>query len=75
MNNKKNAANMVDCSTTIEETIIKRDTAQSNWNQMNKRSKEIRNQCLLDCEEMQITGGKETDDKRKEKIIKRATPH
>ena len=71
-NNKKKAANIVDCTTTIEEVIIKRDIAQLNWNEMKEKAKEIRNQYLSDCRDMQITGDEVTNNKRKEKINKRA---
>ena len=60
MSNKK--ASIVDCGTTIEEVITKRDVAQSNWNEINKKSKKIRNQCLFDCGDVQITGDEETDE-------------
>ena len=53
MSKKKKATNIVDHITTIEEEIIKRDTAQLNWNEMKKKDTEIRNKYLLDCREMQ----------------------
>ena len=39
MSNKKKATNIVDHTTTIEEEIIKRDTAQLNWNEIKEKSK------------------------------------
>ena len=39
MSKKKKATNIVDHITTIEEEIIKRDTAQLNWNEMKEKAK------------------------------------